>query len=95
MKIQFDDILQEFNKSEEISRISRRSAEDLKEEYCRVVFSVASERRRNLLFIESIKQEFAKEFEKMVKKVETIDGFARELAQVKELQQTSFREILL
>ena len=55
MKVQLDDIIQEFTKSEEISKISRRAAEDLKEEYCRVVFRVASERRRNKLVFEATK----------------------------------------
>jgi len=46
-------MIQEFTKSDEMSKISRRAADDLKEEYCRIVFSIAAERRRNLLVNEA------------------------------------------
>jgi len=80
---------QEFIKSEEISRSSRQSAIDLKEEYCRVVFSVAAERRRNQLHIEATKQEFMKDLANMNQRLNIVDEFLRELREVKaELRQS-------
>ena len=83
-RMQFEDIQQEFIKSEEISRSSRQSAIDLKEEYCRVVFSVAAERRRNQLHIEATKQEFMKDLDSMNTRINIVDDFLREVKELKE-----------
>ena len=48
----FDKLAQEFERSEETSRIARRSSDKLQEEYCRIIHSVATERKRNLAYIE-------------------------------------------
>ena len=79
LQVKFEDMVQEFSKSEELSRIARRSAEDLKEEYCRVVFSVAAERRRNLLYIEATKQEFEKDITRIREHVAPVDDLIREV----------------
>jgi DNA repair exonuclease SbcCD ATPase subunit len=89
IKMQFDDLLQEFTKSEEISRVSRRTADDLQEEYCRVVISVAAERRRNEMFLDQTKSEFEKEITYLAKKVSAIDEISRQLNELKDFHQTS------
>lgn len=45
-------------KEEEYSRVARRAADNLQEEYCRIVHSVATEKQRNLMYIERAKKEF-------------------------------------
>jgi hypothetical protein len=77
INMKFEDMLQEFSKSEEISRVSRRSADDLKEEYCRVVFSVAAERKRNDIFLEAVKRDLEKEMSELTKKVAMVDDHTR------------------
>lgn len=95
IEMKFADMVQEFQKSEEISRISRRTSDDLKEEYCRVVFSVAAERKRNDLFIEATKREFEKDISDLNKKIATMDELDRRISELKELQMTSARDNLL
>lgn len=95
MQAKFEDCVQEFTKSEELSRIARRSSEDLKEEYCRIVFSVAAERRRNLLYIEATKQEFMKEIEVIKKSCEPVNDLIVEVSSYQEMQIKMGRDIFL
>ena len=78
-----------------MSRIARRSSEDLKEEYCRVVFSVAAERRRNLLYIEATKQEFMKDIEALKKHCEPVNDLIVEVKNYQEMQIKMGRDIFL
>ena len=51
----------------------RKTAEHLKEEYCRIVNSVASEKQRNLMYIEKAKRGFIEEINEMNIKVDKIE----------------------
>ena len=62
-----------FKKEEEQSRIARKCTDNLQEEYCKVVHSVASEKQRNLMFIEKAKREFVTELTNMNLQVREID----------------------
>ena len=51
----------------------RKAAEALKEEYCKIINSVASEKQRNLMYIEKAKRGFIEEINEMNLKVDKID----------------------
>ena len=51
----------DFRKEEEYMRVARKVTDNLQEEYCRIVHSVASEKQRNLMYIEHAKREFIDE----------------------------------
>ena len=51
----------------------RRAAEALKDEYCKIINSVATEKQRNLMFIEKAKRGFIEEINEMNVKVNKID----------------------
>ena len=51
----------------------RKAAETLKEEYCRIINSVTSEKQRNLMYIEKAKRGFIEEINEMNLKVGKID----------------------
>ena len=74
----FSNLRVEFRREEEYSRVARRAAEGLQEEYCRIIHSVASEKQRNMMFIEKAKRAFESEILVMNVKV-------AEIAQLKEL----------
>lgn len=69
----FSTLKAEFRREEEFSRVSRKAADNLQEEYCRLVNSVASEKQRNLMYIERAKREFVTEITSMSYKVNEID----------------------
>jgi hypothetical protein len=54
---EFSTLQSNFNREAEYSRIARKAADNLQEEYCRIVHSVATEKQRNLMFIERAKRE--------------------------------------
>ena len=78
MQEDFSNLRVEFRREEEYSRVARRAAEGLQEEYCRIIHSVASEKQRNMMFIEKAKRAFESEILVMNVKV-------AEIAQLKEL----------
>ena len=51
----------------------RKAAESLKEEYCKIINSVTSEKQRNLMYIEKAKRGFIEEMNEMNLKVDKID----------------------
>ena len=51
----------------------RKAAESLKEEYCKIINSVTSEKQRNLMYIEKAKRGFIEEMNEMNIKVDKID----------------------
>ena len=51
----------------------RKAAESLKEEYCKIINSVTSEKQRNLYYIEKAKRGFIEEMNEMNIKVDKID----------------------
>ena len=57
----FAKLKDETNREAEFSRISRKGYDNLQTEYCRIVHSVASEKQRNLMFIERAKRDFVAE----------------------------------
>jgi len=63
----------EFRREEEYSRVARKAADNLQQEYCKIVHSVASEKQRNLMYIEKAKREFVSEVTNMSMKVAEID----------------------
>ena len=78
MQEDFSNLRVEFKREEEYSRVARRAAEGLQEEYCRIIHSVASEKQRNMMFIEKAKRAFEEEILVMNVKV-------AEIAHLKEL----------
>ena len=61
MTDQFESLKSDFRKEEEYMRVARKATDNLSEEYCRIVHSVASEKQRNLMYIEKAKKEFINE----------------------------------
>ena len=70
----FTKLNDDFKREAEFSRISRKASDNLQEEYCRMVQSVATEKQRNLMFIEKAKREFINEMDLMGRKVAEIDS---------------------
>ena len=58
---EFNSLKSDFRKEEEYMRVARKATDNLSEEYCRIVHSVASEKQRNLMYIEKAKKEFINE----------------------------------
>ena len=79
----FDKISHEFARSEEASRIARKAADNLQEEYCRIIHSVATERKRNLQYIEKAKRDFIEDLTVMNTKVEQAQKLGDRLGQIK------------
>lgn len=79
VQINFDSLTKDVKREEEYSRIARKSADNLQEEYCRIVHSVATERQRNMMYIERAKREFVQEITIMNGKVDEIDVIRKEV----------------
>lgn len=79
VQISFEGLQKDVKREEEYSRIARKSADSLQEEYCRIVHSVATEKQRNMMYIERAKREFVAEITVMKAKVEAIDGIRSEV----------------
>ena len=62
----------------------RKAAESLKEEYCKIINSVTSEKQRNLYYIEKAKRGFIEEMNEMNIKVGKIDLVKGSFSQLKE-----------
>jgi len=71
---EFSTLQSNFNREAEYSRIARKAADNLQEEYCRIVHSVATEKQRNLMFIERAKRELVAEITTVNSKVSEIDS---------------------
>ena len=74
MQEEFSTLQSNFNREAEYSRIARKAADNLQEEYCRIVHSVATEKQRNLMFIERAKRELVAEITTVNSKVSEIDS---------------------
>ena len=62
----------------------RKAAESLKEEYCKIINSVTSEKQRNLYYIEKAKRGFIEEMNEMNIKVGKIDLVKGSFSQLEE-----------
>ena len=82
----FEKLSQQFDRSEETSRIARKSSDKLQEEYCRIIHSVATERKRNLFYIEKAKQEFIVDLTAMSLKLQKAEALSSKIEKVKKDQ---------
>ena len=62
---EFESLQSAFKREEEASRVARKTSDNLQEEYCRIVHSVATEKQRNMMYIEKAKREFVTEITAM------------------------------
>lgn len=60
-------------------RVTRKTSENLKDSYCKVANSVASERQRNLMYIEKAKRGFVQELFTHDMKIKLIDSITKRL----------------
>ena len=77
MQDQFATLKNDTNREAEFSRVARKAADNLQSEYCRIVHSVASEKQRNLMFIERAKRDFVSEMTGMNCKLSEIDNLKK------------------
>ena len=78
----FNTLKSDFRREEEFSRIARKSADVLQEEYCKLTSSVAKEKQRNLAMIERAKREFVTELTAMNVKVGNIDLLQKKVTEI-------------
>lgn len=91
----FSTLKSEFRREEEFSRVSRKAADILQEEYCRLVNSVASEKQRNLMYIERAKREFVSEITNMSYKVNEIDKIEHRLKTLDQRTLAKDQDLML
>ena len=69
MKSEMYELKQDYGREAEEARISRKTVDKLQKEYCRIMPTIASERSRNMIFLETAKRDIIKEVDKMNKKL--------------------------
>ena len=92
---EFQTLKSDFKREEEYSRISRKAADNLQQEYCKIVHSVASEKQRNLMYIEKAKREFVNEVTEINFKVNQIDQIKQGMADLEKSFDEKQKELLL
>lgn len=60
-------------------RVARKATDNLQDEYCRIVHSVASEKQRNLMYIEKAKREFISELIQVNIKMAEVENITKRL----------------
>jgi len=80
----FEALKSNVSREQEYSRIARRAADGLQDEYCKIIHAVATEKQRNLMYIEKAKREFVSEITVMGAKLQAIEKTA---ARINELEK--------
>ncbi len=80
MQDEFTKLSTDFSREADYSRIARKTADNLQEEYCRIVHSVATEKQRNLMYIERAKRDFVSEIAEINMKVGEIGSIKARVA---------------
>jgi hypothetical protein len=80
---QFEALEKQFERSEEYSRIARKASDNLQEEYCRIIHTVATERKRNLMYIEKAKGDFINDITHLSQKVKKCEELRDTVNKVK------------
>lgn len=75
----FNTLRGEFKKEGEYMRVARKATDNLQDEYCRIVHSVASEKQRNLMYIEKAKREFISELIQVNIKMAEVENITKRL----------------
>ena len=65
-------------------RVARKVTDNLQEEYCRIVHSVASEKQRNLMYIEHAKREFIDELISVNEQIGKFSGVAKRVKAIED-----------
>ena len=75
--------------------MARKASDNLQEEYCRIVHSVATEKQRNMMYIEKAKRDFVTEITAMNQKVYSLEEVKKRLLDLDEKNQKARAEMNL
>ena len=76
-------------------RVARKATDNLQEEYCRIVHSVATEKQRNLMYIEKAKREFITELIQVNIKMAEVENIQKKLSLLEKRLQDKEHQINL
>ena len=93
MNAEIQSFRKDFRKEEEYMRVARKVTDNLQEEYCKVVNAVASEKQRNLMYIEKAKREFIAELIAVNMKIADFAGVTKRVKAIEDKLEA--RESLL